>query len=519
MNDDATLLRHYAERNSQEAFAEFVQRNLPLVYTAALRRLGGDAHRAKDVAQVVFCAVAREAGALSRHAMLTGWLYTATRNATVDVQRSEARRRDREAQVHADRAGSTGTTADVEWTELRPVLDGALDQLGDADREAVLLRFFQNHSYAEIGSAVGASEDAARKRVDRALDRLRDTLAGRGIRSTSAALGVALAGHAAGAVPTGLAGSVTTAALASGGAALGAATFLGLTKLQIGLTVAVVTAGAVGFVRHQHATSPSPATFSSMETRRPDDATGTSGASSAFALASPEPAGAATAPGAASSPPRAGTSRATGRGSSGAPSSAAGTGEAAGAGFDVTVSAPDVPADRRASWHRRYDPFFRERNFTPDQVERIMQLWFLQEQARFDLQAAVAAKGLRGDAPGVEKLRMQLYAPILRELREIMGEEGYAAYVTYEGTSYFRIIVTQALAAPFERARVTLAPDQIDRLAELVRIHRQSERVNTTDIGTTTRVDWGVIADHAGGILTAEQLAVLRQLVSAKPWH
>jgi len=65
MTDDLTLLRRYVENQADDAFAGLVQRHLPLVYSAALRRTNGDAHRAHDVAQVVFTALAREAAALA----------------------------------------------------------------------------------------------------------------------------------------------------------------------------------------------------------------------------------------------------------------------------------------------------------------------------------------------------------------------------------------------------------------------------------------------------------------------
>ena len=146
-----------------------------------------------------------------------------------------------------------------------------------------------------------------------------------------------------------------------------------------------------------------------------------------------------------------------------------------------------------------------------------MELWFLQEQARLDLQAAVVAQGLRGDAEGIEALRSQLYAPITREVREILGPEAYAAYGKYEGTSYFRMIVADTLSALFARAKISLSSEQIDRLADLVRLHRSSERAKVTDIGTTTHVDWRTVADNARDVLTPEQVALLREFAAQQP--
>src|SRR3954470_13891630 len=96
MNDDAALLRRYAEDGSEPAFTELVRRHVDLVYGAALRRTNGDVHRAADVAQQVFTALARDARKLSRHTVLGAWLHTATRNAAVNLMISESRRQARE---------------------------------------------------------------------------------------------------------------------------------------------------------------------------------------------------------------------------------------------------------------------------------------------------------------------------------------------------------------------------------------------------------------------------------------
>lgn len=498
MTDDATLLRRYAEEQSEAAFAEFVQRHLPLVYAAALRRLQGDAHRAEDITQLVFCAAARDAQKLSRHTVLTGWLFTATRNAVIDTQRSESRRRTREEQAQAMQTVSLDPAADADWTRLQPVLDAALDELAASDREAVLLRFFQSRTFAEVGAAMGTSEEAARKRVERALDKLRALLDRRGIQSTSAALAVALAGQTSAAVPAGLAASVTSAAAAAGGAAWGAATFFSLTKLQAGLVAALMATGAVGLVRQQKSIAELRAELDRREQRV------SALAKENRSLASPPIA----AENEAERQRAAGSPRATvATSSTNSPRPPSATAQ----------SSINVPETKRAAWHRRFDPFFRTRSFTPAQVGRIMELWFLQEQARLDLQAAVVVQGLRGDAEGIEALRSQLYAPITREVREILGLEAYTAYGKYEGTSYFRMIVADSLSAKFARAKLSLSSEQIDRLADLVRIHRTSERAKATDIGTTTHVDWRTVADKARDVLTPEQVALLQEFAAQQP--
>jgi RNA polymerase sigma factor (sigma-70 family) len=170
MNDDAELLRCYAEEGDEGAFAAWVRGNLPLVYGAALRRLGGDAHGAADVAQLVFVAAARDAARLARHASVTGWLYAATRNAAINLMRDDMRRKQRERTAE-ELARADGGDGAAEWARLKPVLDSAMDELGAADREAVLLRYFEGRAFAEVGQRLQVSENAARMRVERAVER------------------------------------------------------------------------------------------------------------------------------------------------------------------------------------------------------------------------------------------------------------------------------------------------------------------------------------------------------------
>jgi RNA polymerase sigma factor (sigma-70 family) len=254
MIEDTELLRRYAEEKSEDAFAELVRRHVNFVYACAVRRVGGNAHLAEDVTQQVFAALARDAGKVARRDVLSGWLYATARNVAVQVVRSERRRAVREQEAHTMNELSATAAQDAEWARLRPVIDEAMDDLREEDREAVLLRFFEGKSFGEIGAKLRLSENTARMRVDRALATLHAGLARRGVSSTAAALGVALAGQAAVAAPAGLAASVTAAVLAGGNvaSAVGAggvgAIFLGMTKLQVVIAGALAVAGAAGFV-------------------------------------------------------------------------------------------------------------------------------------------------------------------------------------------------------------------------------------------------------------------------------
>ncbi|MEO5957801.1 MAG: sigma-70 family RNA polymerase sigma factor [Opitutaceae bacterium] len=278
MIDDATLLGRYARDRSEEAFAAVVERHLPLVYNTALRRTACDAHRAKDVAQIVFTALARDATALSRHAALTGWLYAATRNAAIDLMRAERRRRAREEKAYTMEHISSPTENSADWEKLRPVLDEAMDELDSRDREAVLLRFFEGQAFAGVASALRVNEDAARKRVARALDKLRALLARRGIASTSGALAVLLANQTAVAAPAGVTASITAAALAGAGAAAGGAGWAGIFIMSTSKTVAgiaaVVAAVAIGSAIYQSKASRNSAEAAITLSRERDDLRG-----------------------------------------------------------------------------------------------------------------------------------------------------------------------------------------------------------------------------------------------------
>ena len=212
MREDAALLRCYVEQRSEEDFAELVGRYSGLVYHAALRRVQGRADLAKDITQDVFANLARQAGSLVGHPVLSGWLYTTTRFVANRRLRDEHRRaqREREAQMRNE---FTDGNPQPDLEQLYHELDGAMDGLDGRDREAILLRFFHGEAFAQIGQRVGLSEDAARKRVDRALERLRGRLVKQGVVSSAVALGSVLSAQAAQTIPAAVGQSLATAAL------------------------------------------------------------------------------------------------------------------------------------------------------------------------------------------------------------------------------------------------------------------------------------------------------------------
>jgi RNA polymerase sigma factor (sigma-70 family) len=214
---DAHLLRAYAERGTEAAFAEIVARHTDLVYSAALRQLYSP-DLARDVTQSVFTDLARKAREvsfkLSTEASLVGWLYRGTRFAARDLYRNETRRTQRERQAMAQLYPTPETPPD--WEQLRPALDDAMAELDELDRDAVLLRYFKNYDLRTVGTNLGISDDAAQKRVSRAVERLREFFAKRGVTVGASGLAVVISANAVQAAPVGLAVTISTAAVLTG---------------------------------------------------------------------------------------------------------------------------------------------------------------------------------------------------------------------------------------------------------------------------------------------------------------
>ncbi len=212
MLDDRQLLERYARERAEDAFAELVQRHIALVYPAALRQAGGDVQRAEDVTQTVLAELARQAGKLACHPALTGWLYTATRRLALYALRGEARRSRRGQTAHAMHELSREPETMPDWSALGSVLDEAMHELSEPDRQALLLRYFAGHDFRTVGASLGLSDGAARTRVERALDKLRGRLARRGITSTASTLSALLMAHVMVNVHAKLAASAASAA-------------------------------------------------------------------------------------------------------------------------------------------------------------------------------------------------------------------------------------------------------------------------------------------------------------------
>ncbi len=217
----STLLRRYAENRCGKSFRELVEGHAGLVFAAALR-ITGDSGLAEDVMQSVFAALAVKPQAVRDGCALAGWLHRAATGRAVDVVRTESRRRQREQ--HATHMNDcTSSCTDSLWDTAAPVIDSALGSLGETDRQLLLLRFWQRQDMRRIGQAFGMSDDAAQKRIGRALQKLRAVLERRGITGTASALSAALMASASAVPPVEAVARISAAALALGQTAQSAA--------------------------------------------------------------------------------------------------------------------------------------------------------------------------------------------------------------------------------------------------------------------------------------------------------
>jgi RNA polymerase sigma factor (sigma-70 family) len=260
MPDDMALLREYAQRNSEEAFAALVSRHVNLVYSVALRQVG-DPHLAEEITQAVFVILARKARSLNVRTVLSGWLCRTTRYASANALTTLRRRQHREQEAYMQSIVSESESE--AWTQIAPLLDTALAHLGETDHNAIVLRFFEGKSMKEIGAALGTNEEAAKKRVNRAVEKLQKFFLKHGVTSTTATLAGAISAHSVQTAPAMLAKTATAVALAKGTAAStstltlikGALKIMAWTKMKTAVIVGVsviLTASVAPHVWYYH---------------------------------------------------------------------------------------------------------------------------------------------------------------------------------------------------------------------------------------------------------------------------
>jgi RNA polymerase sigma factor (sigma-70 family) len=282
--DDYELLLDFVQYGKEEAFEQLVSRYANLVYFSALRQVAGESHLAEDIAQVVFTNLAQKAAQLcvdtfarrpvekelsvnsdqsfEKGKVIAGWLHRDTRFTALEFLRKANRRRMREQEVVAMESIRQDKSQCV-WDDVRPLIDEALDQISLQDRNALLLRYFERQSLAEVAEALGTNADAVRKRIDRALEKLRLFLKERGIVTTAAALSVLLIARPPDVIAANLSSTFARAALTSrvritaAGGPMPAMGVLTLKSAVLILTV-ILAAGTVGWYGWPHRTSSVP---------------------------------------------------------------------------------------------------------------------------------------------------------------------------------------------------------------------------------------------------------------------
>lgn len=506
MHEDAALLRRYVAERSEDAFAQLVRRHVDGVYSAALRRVGGDTHLAEDVVQQVFVALARKAGVVQRHPVLTGWLYTTTRNEAANIVRGERRRKSREQEAQAMQEMSSEPASAAGWDRMRPVLDRVIDQLNERDRVAVLLRFVERRSFAEIGSILRLSEDAARMRVERALDRLRVLLTRRGIESTSAALAVVLTNHAVAAAPAGLAATVAGAAVTT----VPAATAPLVSFLESMSTTKAIAAVAGMFVviavgtatRETHTLNEAEAALAAAVQSAGDMQAKLDAAVQRVAAAEQSAAELQAAIDEARAAQAAAEQRA--KAAVAAPvTPTRSMQEAVAAGQAFLDRHPELKAAvaeyARSQVTTTFAAFCQSRNLTPEQAGEFAR-WMAMDSGVVRRITGVDGEQIVLAAPGFGD--RERHAAMEQAITTMLGADGVA-----ELRAYIREIpgrrLTGQLAGALYCSPTPLMPEQID---PLLRIAVES---GATAPRWNGRYDWDVILDRAQGVLSGPQLAAL----------
>ncbi len=213
---DHELLAEFARTESEDAFGALVTRYVNLVYSAALRSTG-NAHHAEEITQAVFVILSRKATTLPARVVLSGWLYQTTRFTSANFVKSEIRRQRREQEAYMQ---STLNDPGAEtWQQISPLLEDAMGNLGETDRNAVVLRFFENKTAAEAAAILNLTEAATHKRTNRALDKLRKIFSKHGVNSTTSIIAGSISAHSIHVAPAAVSHSVMAVAAAKGAAA------------------------------------------------------------------------------------------------------------------------------------------------------------------------------------------------------------------------------------------------------------------------------------------------------------
>ena len=522
MPDDAELLYRYVTNRDQNAFAEIVRRHLDGVYSAALRRVGGDVQFAEDVTQQVFATLARKARAVSRHPCLGAWLYTTTRHESANLVRRERRRKARErcTSVMTLIAPDESSSADADWQQIAPILDEAIDRLAELDRTAIVLRYIERRGFAAVGAALHVSADAARMRVERALERLRHSLVRRGVTSSAMGLGIALAANAASPAPVAMGANITATALASVAITAGTApwvTFMSLPKVQTTLAVAAVLAAGAAF-HSQH--------LATEERSRKAASQSLVTAASARLDALQREAREAT----------------TRRTELELQIGAARTNRALSGGASALVPAVDSQLEiiRRqartrqslARTHPEYQRFSREvarrdlwrqygrlylaLKIPPERVAQFEQVMVEYDWQRVDVESAARAQGLPDSATPIPKMLADIETNRNVALRQLLGSDQHAEYERFRHTAGIRFEITDWMAGALYETRDPLTGVQAGRLTDILARHTiAGEKMPVS----TSEILWDSALEEAREALSPLQMRFLESLRAQMDWR
>ncbi len=466
-SDDMQLLREYAHGHSEEAFSALVSRNINLVYSAALRSVNNP-HQAEEITQAVFLTLARKSGALRRGTVLSGWLYQTARLTASNFIRAETRRQNREQQAHIQ---STMNAPEPEaWTRVGPLLEEAMAQLNEKDRNAIVLRFFEGKPLKEVGEALGASEDAAKMRVSRALDKLRDFFHRRGITVPSAALAAAISENSIQAAPAGLAASVASvvhgAALSVSTLSLTTGAIQIMTSTKIGVAIGACAAAAIIALQWQQV-SAQKQSVKQLEAQVAQDAQ-TSWSQQAE-IAKLQERNAFYAKSAESTSRDVAKARAKATAAISAAKSAVAAGSKGGS-FAQMFKDPDMlkaMRDQQVSMMKiKYTPLIKQLNLSPEQADKFYQI--LTDHVSKGMEALQSGT-LNPDARKASKQATEA------DLKSLLGDAGYAQYNDFSENSGDRsqlMLMTQAFGDN------PLSDAQQQQLLQVMKTARQAAKVN-----------------------------------------
>jgi RNA polymerase sigma factor (sigma-70 family) len=522
--DDASLLGSFADHGDEKAFAEVVRRHSGFVYSVALRRVGGDAHMAEDVCQDVFVALGRKAAVLRRHPVLKAWLYTSVRFTAGNVMTSERRRHSRELAQTEYESGPTGAAA-TDWERLRPFLDKALDQLGERDRTAVILRFFEGVSFREIGRVLNIGEDGARLRVNRALEKLSGLVRRNGVSSTAATLALGLASESMAALRPGFVDTLAGSAL---GVLQSTAPVLGIgagiiafmtTKIIVGFAGAIALFSLAGGIVEWRAERASSATLAAslgqQEALRRALAESQSKIHALeLRLIQSNSSGSLGIPVIGNSGKS--TVRRVTAGSGGT-SNYRNLPTVLGFGADI-----EDPKERAAgitsfnAWEMSHlTAFFQNAGVPPDVQQRLSQAFVDRQNALMDLAIAARSEGVTDDNP-TDELKQeskQIYLDSNAQVAQILGPSLYQQYQTYNSTMPQRDAANQ-LASMLYATDSPLTGSQADQLVQTFSTNNAGRIAGASyaNYGSASSVVTDAAVAQAAAYLTPTQLQALKQL-------